>query len=343
MRLNDFLEQKFQKCREEAEKTESLYHRGLITAYEVKQKKLREAGEAWKKITEFCEAEGIDPEDDERDDAYQALYNSVGIPIKRVPVRYYPTVDIVSGSICFLYGIRKAESLLRDDNVIGRTYRIQTVTKLGEEEVLIDYCFEVKKEICCESDSWEGWKNLEGNGQLEGYQWAEASIHVRERNGELQSVAIQKMYKRETAPIWKMHSPYPVIGVRWIGFYEDIPPNLKIAEGEFYDDETTNPPRGRNYRHQGILAYDDTDEIVILGIRDEKAEIVDIPCEIDGKKVTVIDKRCFANCNRTLKKVILPDTLKEIGDYAFEKCDKLEEPVIPPSVTKVGKDLFGKL
>lgn len=38
--------------------------------------------------------------------------------------------------------------------------------------------------------------------------------------------------------------------------------------------------------------------------------------------------------------MILPDTLKEIGDYAFEYCEKLEKPEIPPSVTKIGKGIF---
>lgn len=140
-----------------------------------------------------------------------------------------------------------------------------------------------------------------------------------------------------------MHSPYPAIGYRWIGFDEEIPPDFEIAEGEFYDDETINPPRGRNYQQWGALTFDDTDEIVILGIRDEKAEVVDIPNKINGKPVTIIDKSCFVNCAKTLKKVALPDTIKEIGDYAFEKCENLAKPVIPSSVTKVGKDLFRKL
>ena len=41
-----------------------------------------------------------------------------------------------------------------------------------------------------------------------------------------------------------------------------------------------------------------------------------------------------------IRKVILPDMLKEIGDYAFKDCKNLEKPVIPASVTKIGKDIF---
>lgn len=346
MTLDEFLNNKIGECKKEADILESAYHRGLITADGVRKEKLWEIGEAWKETISFCKAEGIDLEGRERDDAYQTLHKSIGITIKKVPVRYYPTVEMMTGSLYYIYGIRNAEVLFYEDSVIGRTFIFQISMKLGEEKIPVEYCFKIEREICeleKKGASWEGWRCFEGHGKVEGYNWADASIHVREHEGKLQSVAIQKTYLRETAPIWKMHSPDPVIGTRWIGFYEEIRQNLEIEEGEFYDDETMAPPRGRNYRQQGILAYDDTDEIVILGIRDEKAEVVVIPDEIDGKPVTVIDKSCFANCSKTLKKVILPDTLKEIGDYAFEQCEKLEKPVIPPSVTKVGRDLFGKL
>lgn len=35
--------------------------------------------------------------------------------------------------------------------------------------------------------------------------------------------------------------------------------------------------------------------------------------------------------------MILPDTLKEIGDYAFDGCDNLMTIEIPLSVTNIGK------
>jgi len=38
--------------------------------------------------------------------------------------------------------------------------------------------------------------------------------------------------------------------------------------------------------------------------------------------------------------VILPDTIREIGDYAFIGCTELEEPDIPDSVEKIGIDIF---
>ena len=40
------------------------------------------------------------------------------------------------------------------------------------------------------------------------------------------------------------------------------------------------------------------------------------------------------------EKVILPDTLKEIGKCAFEHCEKLEKPEISASMTEIGKDVW---
>ena len=44
--------------------------------------------------------------------------------------------------------------------------------------------------------------------------------------------------------------------------------------------------------------------------------------------------------NKTIKKVVLSNTLKEIGDYAFSGCVNLSNISIPNSVTKIGKNAF---
>ena len=257
----------------------------------------------------------------EADHPFKAVFDSVGITIKKVPVRYYPTVERMTGSIYFIYKLENIENLLNENNTIGRTFRFKVSSNAGDERILLDYFFKVKSddhELEVKGAHWEGWKCFSGSGKIEGYHWADASVHVREYNGVLQSVAIQKTYIRDTEPIWKKHSADPVEGHEWIGIHEEIPNDLEIPEGEFYYDATTAPPRGRHYREQGILAYDDTEEIVILGIKDPEAEVVEIPREINGKPVTILDERCFANCCYNLRKVALPDTLKEIGDLAFE-------------------------
>ena len=339
--LADKLEQSLQECKEKANKIDSFYKRGIKTEEEAKREKLQTAGDAWE-IKELCDNEEIKLDGDEKDNAYQAIFASVGISIAKVPVRYYPSVGLLTGSLYYFYGIKNVETIFNDKNFEGKTYKLKITSQMGDEKILLDYFFEVKKkDFELETlPHWQGWRCFDGYGKLEGYRWAGASIYIRAHENQLQSVAIQKIYFRATEPIWKRRSDRPSDGFRWIGFNNDLPDNLEIPEGEYYSDETIDPPKWRNYKEQGILAYDDTDEIVILGIKDFNAEIVEIPREINGEPVTILDERCFANCRETLRKVILPDTLKEIGDYAFEYCEKLEKPEIPPSVTKIGKGIF---
>ena len=41
-----------------------------------------------------------------------------------------------------------------------------------------------------------------------------------------------------------------------------------------------------------------------------------------------------------IKKVILPESVKIIGDYAFEACHKLEKIKLPSNITKIGREAF---
>lgn len=343
--LSDKLEQSILDCKEKADKIYAHYMKGILTEEDLRSGKYEVARKAWSEIEKFCENEGINLKGEERDDAYQAVYTSSGIPIAKVPIRYYPTVEWLGGSLYYFHGIENADSILYDDNPIGKTYKLKKTAKMGEEDIKLDYIFEIIREdyeLEKEGSKWEGWRCFSGYGLLEGYGYRDGSINVREHEGEVQAIAFQKTYVNPFDPIWKRRSTHPVTGYRWLGFEEELPENLEIPEGGFYYDATTEtqPLRGMHYKKQGILAYDDTDEIVILGITDWRAEIVEIPREINGKPVTVLDEQCFENCHLYLRKVILPDTLKEIGDCAFMSCDKLEKPVIPASVTKIGKDIF---
>ena len=66
---------------------------------------------------------------------------------------------------------------------------------------------------------------------------------------------------------------------------------------------------------------------------------LNIPSEIDGFPVTTIRSRAFSNC-RSLRSVVVPDTVTSIGDQAFAHCENLESIVIPDSVTKIGGGAF---
>lgn len=102
-------------------------------------------------------------------------------------------------------------------------------------------------------------------------------------------------------------------------------------------------------KRSSVFSYQDLDngEIKINQYDEENvpATFV-IPSEIDNKKVIAIDSGFvyqypIKNNRDELKNVILPDTLKEIGDYAFDECNNLKSITIPQSVETIGEMAFG--
>ena len=69
-----------------------------------------------------------------------------------------------------------------------------------------------------------------------------------------------------------------------------------------------------------------------------ETEIV-IPETHDGKLVSAIYRNGFWNCTN-LERISLPDSMTEIGDYAFMGCTSLQEIKVPDSVTKIGNSAF---
>ncbi len=65
------------------------------------------------------------------------------------------------------------------------------------------------------------------------------------------------------------------------------------------------------------------------------ADTVVVPPEIGGKKVVGIAKNAFAYSN--VKRVVLPSSIKEIENLAFDACDSLETLVLFDTVTSIGK------
>lgn len=61
----------------------------------------------------------------------------------------------------------------------------------------------------------------------------------------------------------------------------------------------------------------------ILGYEGSEQELI-IPEEIDGQPVIEIGERAFYQ-NKTLIRVELPDTVKEISEWSFQFCENLEE------------------
>ena len=88
----------------------------------------------------------------------------------------------------------------------------------------------------------------------------------------------------------------------------------------------------------GVFKYSVSNDgnIVIVGLSDTSVTTIDIPSEIDGKPVTMIEKGAFQYC-KNIKKVNIADSVEKIGDYAFVGCTGITGTLaIPNSVREIG-------
>ncbi len=69
------------------------------------------------------------------------------------------------------------------------------------------------------------------------------------------------------------------------------------------------------------------------------ADRVYIPSEIEESPVTAIERKAFLSC-KTLHYVAVPDTVGEIGDWAFAHMEQLHSVSIPRKPMRWGKELF---
>lgn len=63
-----------------------------------------------------------------------------------------------------------------------------------------------------------------------------------------------------------------------------------------------------------------------------------VPSEIDGKPVISIGIRAFSDSY--MPTVEIPDTVRAIGEYAFEDCDEIEEVTLPEGITDIPRGAF---
>lgn len=68
-------------------------------------------------------------------------------------------------------------------------------------------------------------------------------------------------------------------------------------------------------------------------------KVLNIPSEIDGLPVTVIEPRAFQD-NSDIVSVNFPDSIIEMGELAFYNCDGIETFVSPKNVTYISGQLF---
>lgn len=66
---------------------------------------------------------------------------------------------------------------------------------------------------------------------------------------------------------------------------------------------------------------------------------VTVPADIDGHPITILSEYAFAK-NETITKVVLPESIREIGNGAFGGCPQLEEIVLPTEIELIDSYAF---
>lgn len=86
-----------------------------------------------------------------------------------------------------------------------------------------------------------------------------------------------------------------------------------------------------------------SDGTVIISQYDGDEEIVTVPSQINGRTVSEIGNSALLGSTYPAdvkKEIILPNTIKRIGNTAFSNCKKLEKIIIPDSVKEIGVRAF---
>ena len=67
---------------------------------------------------------------------------------------------------------------------------------------------------------------------------------------------------------------------------------------------------------------------------------LEIPSELDGYPVRYIDHHAFGGHESSLRKVIIPEGVEVIDEYAFANAPELRKVVLPSSLKKIGRGAF---
>ena len=93
--------------------------------------------------------------------------------------------------------------------------------------------------------------------------------------------------------------------------------------------------------HNDELRYEYSEDGVLITGYNGYPEVLIIPDEIDGKKVTGISEKAFSRC-LTLKSVTIREGIISVGVKAFYDCPSLREISLPSSLRKIGGKAFEK-
>lgn len=96
------------------------------------------------------------------------------------------------------------------------------------------------------------------------------------------------------------------------------------------------------YEHDmgaGCLQYTvEHDGVCISGWRGN-GRSVSVPEEIEGQPVTGVGRKAFLS-KKNLREIVLPVSLRSLGDWAFAYCNNLERVTVPAGCFDIGRTLF---
>ena len=118
---------------------------------------------------------------------------------------------------------------------------------------------------------------------------------------------------------------------------------VKGSDGKYYEAEagySGKAPRMYNVTERdSLFSYRTSSSLGGIEVYQydgkEMPETLTIPSEINGKTVVSIGES-FVSLKSGIKKVIIPDTVKNIGNSAFNTCYDLEELNLPKSLETIG-------
>ena len=102
-----------------------------------------------------------------------------------------------------------------------------------------------------------------------------------------------------------------------------------------YAEETTDESDENTFTDE-VLTYKKVDGGVYITDCDDNVSSVNISKEVDGYAVIGVETNAFAECEK-LKEVILPDSVKYMGESVFTGCTGLKKVKIPDGITEIPK------
>ena len=130
------------------------------------------------------------------------------------------------------------------------------------------------------------------------------------------------------------------------GWYTDPENGVKVTDDFVPEDDMTV------YAHWSLViqwnvrypAWYEGNYLMIDGISDDMdpeliPDEIEIPASLYDRPVKVIYTSAFMN-DKSLKRVVIPDSVEEIRDNAFYGCTALEEVVLPNGLKRIGGNAF---